>query len=93
MVEYKKGRENRATKALSRVQPSADSLAQDASLYLISFPCPMWLDLLKASYNSDMVYQDLLSMLADPNNIQNGLILYKNKIYINPTSSLIPLIL
>ena len=35
MVEYKKGRENRAVKALSRVQPSADSLAQDASLYLV----------------------------------------------------------
>ena len=100
MVEYKKGRQNRAVDALSRVQPSADSLAQDASLYLISFPCSMWLDLLKASYNSDVVYQDLLSKLADPKNLplagyslQNGLILYKNKIYISPTSSLIPLIL
>jgi len=100
MVEYKKERENRAADALSRVQPSADSLAQDASLYLISFPCPMWLDLSKASYNSDVVYQDLLSKLADPKNLppagyslQNGLILYKNKIYISPTSFLIPLIL
>ena len=100
MVEYKKGRQNRAVDALSRVQPSADSLAQDASLYLISFPCSMWLDLLKASYNFDVVYQDLLSKLVDPNNLppasyslQNGLVLYKNKIYISPTSSLIPLIL
>ena len=99
MVEYKKGRENRVANALSRVQPSDDSLDKHSSLYLISFPCPLWLDLLKDSYNSDVVYQELLSKLVDSTltpagySLQNGLILYKNKIFISPSSTLIPLIL
>ena len=65
-MDYKKGRENKAVDALSRVQSSDDSLDHHASLYLISFPCPLWLDLLKHSYNSDVAYQELLSKLADP---------------------------
>ena len=64
VVEQKKGRENRAANALSGVQPSDASLDQHASLYLISFPCPLWLDLLKDNYNYDVVYQNLLSKLV-----------------------------
>ena len=100
MVEYKKGRENKVADALSRVQSSVDNSSLAASLYSISFPCPLWLDSLKDSYKSDEGYQDLLSKLVDSNHpppagysLQNGLILYKNKIYLNPTSSLIPLLL
>ena len=99
VVEYKKGRENKATNALSRMEPILDSLDKAASLYLISFPCPLWLDLLKYSYNSDETYQLLLSKLANPSLIlvgysfQNGLILYKNKIFISHSSSLKSLIL
>ena len=99
MVEYKKGRENRVANALSRVQPSDDSLDQHSSLYLISFPFPLWLDLLKDSYNSDVVYQELLSKLADSTltpasySLQNGLNLLKNKNFTSPSSTLIPLIL
>ena len=100
MVEYKKGRENKVADALSRVQSSVDNPSPDASLYFISFPCPLWLDSLKDSYKSDGGYQDLLFKLVDSNHpppagysLQNGLILYKNKIYLSPTSSLIPLLL
>lgn len=37
------------TDALSRKEPVPNFLDKDASLYLISFPCPLWLDLLKDS--------------------------------------------
>ena len=100
VVEYKKGRENKVADALSRVQSSVDNSSLAASLYSISFPCPLWLDSLKDSYKSDEGYQDLLSKLVDSNHpplagysLQNGLILYKYKIYLSPTSSLIPLLL
>ena len=100
VVKYKKGRENKVPDALSRVQSSVDNSSPAASLYSISFPCPLWLDSLKDSCKSDGGYQDLLSKLVDSNHpsqagysLQNGLILYKNKIYLSPTSSLIPLLL
>lgn len=53
LVEYKNGKENKAAIALSgRLEDSTSSLnplpwtehKQDAQLYLISFPCPTWLD-------------------------------------------------
>ena len=36
-----------AADALSRVEPSTNCLDPHASLYLISFRCPLWLDLLR----------------------------------------------
>lgn len=65
LVEYKKGKENKATDALSRrLEDSTSSLnplpltehKKDARLYLISFPYSTWLNLLKDSYKSDSKY-------------------------------------
>ena len=65
LIEYKKGKENKATDALSRrLEDSTSSLnllpltehKKDARLYLISFPYSTWLNLLKDSYKSDSKY-------------------------------------
>lgn len=103
VVEYKRGKENKAADALSRRSHDSTEHVPDsvheASLFLISFPCPLWLDLLKDSYNSDITYQQLLSQLADSSltspgfSLQNGLILYKKNIFLSSSSPLKPLIL
>ena len=36
----------------------------DAQFYLISFPCPTWLDILKDSYQAYSEYHNLLTALA-----------------------------
>lgn len=72
LVEYKKSKENKVTDALSRrmegFNASSDSLFvidnQNAQLYLISFPCHTWLDVLKDSYKTDSEYLQLLIDLA-----------------------------
>ena len=56
VVEYKQGCENKVADALSRRSDLAStdqttvSLVTPSSLCLISFPCPSWIDELKASY-------------------------------------------
>ena len=66
MVEYKKGIENKVADALSRrVDPAAivqsgTSSDCSSSLCLISFPCPSWINELKASYHSDPTMLSLL---------------------------------
>lgn len=72
---------------------------QDAHLYLISLPCPTWLDILKDSYRSDLEYQQLITDLTAsiPSNthfsLQNGLLLYKDKVFLSSNSPLKPLVL
>ena len=65
IVEYKKGKENKAVDALSRKEKGSDVQIVDAlvqssedvgSLFLISFPCVAWFTILKDSYNEDDEY-------------------------------------
>ena len=65
IVEYKKGKENKAVDALSRKEKGSDVQIVDAlvqssedvgSLFLISFPYPAWFTILKDSYNEDDEY-------------------------------------
>ena len=112
IVEYKKGKENKAANALSRkgegsymqagaalVQSSRDVLAQDGSLFNISFPCPAWLTILKDSYEKGDEYKQLISSLSgnpsSPTNfsLQNGLILYRDKLFLSSSSPLKSLVL
>ena len=89
-MEYKKGKENNATDALSRkeeasaMQPGdgfVSSSLDVGSLFLISFPCPTWLTILKDSYNEDAEYQQLFTSLFGSSSnssnfsLQNGLLL------------------
>ena len=79
VMEYKKGKENMVANALSRlldtdstqpvsgVDQSLKSVAaqpEHGNLFLISFPCPTWLAMLKDSYKTNEEYQQLIPALA-----------------------------
>ena len=102
VVEYKKGKENKVADALSRlldtdfaqpvsgVDQSLESVAaqpEHENLFLISFPCPTWLAMLKDSYKTDEEYQQLISALTSGTSgpasftLQNGIFLYKEKVF------------
>lgn len=55
---------------------------------MISFPVPTWPDDLKLTYHTDSQIQDILARLKAGTNdidqftLQNGLLLYKGKVYI-----------
>ena len=61
---------------------------------IISFPIPTWLADLKASYETDRVVQGLLQTLQTGEQaskgftLQNGLLLYKRRLYFGPQSDL-----
>jgi hypothetical protein len=102
VVEYKKGKENLVADALSKQADSELSLEIDkaarmennggAKLWAISFPSPTWLSELKQSYADDPATKQLLGTLVQGQvkhySLQNGLILFKNRIYLGPQCNL-----
>lgn len=105
---YKKGKENKAADALSKILEASDTsmsqsvdedVVQQASLFLISFPYPTWLAILKDSYKVDDEYQQLFSNLADYSSssigfsLKNDIILYKERVFLSSTSPLKSLVL
>ena len=114
MVEYKKGKENKVVDAFSRLldtdsaQPvsgvdqslkSVVTQPEHENFFLISFPCPTWLAMLKDSYKTDKEYQQLISALTSGTSgpasfsLQNGILLYKEKVFLSAVSPLKSLIL
>uniref|UniRef100_A0A2N9FIE8 Integrase catalytic domain-containing protein n=1 Tax=Fagus sylvatica TaxID=28930 RepID=A0A2N9FIE8_FAGSY len=99
-MEYKKGKENLVADALSRQADSELFLEIDkagrmednggALLWAISFPSPTWLVELKQSYADEPATKQLLDTLIQGQvehqhySLQNGLILFKNRIYLGP---------
>ena len=67
--------------------------------FLISFPCPSWLDILKDSYTQDPEYQQLFDSLADSGStpasfsLHNGVRFYKGRVFLSNNSPLKPLVL
>jgi hypothetical protein len=100
VVEYKKGKENLVADALSKQADSELFLEIDkagrmednggALLWAISFPSPTWLVELKQSYADEPATKQLLDTLIQGQvehqhySLQNGLILFKNRIYLGP---------
>ena len=86
MVEYKKGRENKVTDALSRREElAAITPLNEGSLFLISFPFPSWIKESKLSYQLlpkvQKLFQDLQSGSSGSKHFShhNELIMYKGR--------------
>lgn len=87
-IVYKKGTENRVADALSRASHSSCS-----DLALISITQPSWLQEVQKAYLEDERATQLLTELAivSPNGhykLSNGLILYKDRIWIGSSLTL-----
>jgi hypothetical protein len=93
VIKYKKGADNRAADALSR-RP-----APEASLCAISQLQPAWLSEVAALYESDEFASSLLARLAlqptaeDHFTLRDGIIRYKNRIWLPANAALLPKIL
>lgn len=86
-VEYKKGRENKVADALSTATHTTEVMA-------ISQVIPAWIEQVIASYEQDIKCLQLItqlnidSMAVQNFSLQNGIIRYKNKLYIGSTGQL-----
>nr|ADB85290.1 putative retrotransposon protein [Phyllostachys edulis] len=86
-VEYKRGRENKATDALSRVRYNDQVVA-------ISAVTPVWILEVLASYEGDEKCRDLITQIsisptAQPNySLKNGILRYKGRLYIGSNTGL-----
>ena len=99
VVGYKKGCDNKVADALFRKMDvddggDGDQGSHSASLCLISFPCPTWIDDLKDGYSSSGKVQQVLKQLQTDTNcpkffsLHNGLLLYKGRVFLWPTCTL-----
>ena len=76
-MEYKQGYENKVVDTLSRrldTVSANQTTNSPSTLCLISFPCPSWIDELKASYLSNLPVQSLLSSYKIGLTCQNSFI-------------------
>jgi hypothetical protein len=86
-IEYKKGRENKATNALSR-RPLTESVSA------LSTAIPLWVNDVQLSYVGDPKCKELEEQLhikpdSAPNfTLTNGLIRYKGRLYVGSTIEL-----
>ena len=94
IVEYKKDKVNVEADALSR-QVSGDGVSsQEGVLCMISFLTPDWLAQLKASYATNQSIMSILDAFQAGKEgpkgftMQNGLLLYKGKMYLGTCDSL-----
>lgn len=86
-VEYKKGKENKVADALSRV-------SHDTAVMAFSQAIPVWMEQVTQTYENDDKSLELLSILSIDSNavphfsLSNGILRYKNKIYIGTNGQL-----
>ena len=86
VVEYKKGKENKAADALSRVS--------HAELLALSCVVPVWIERVTTSYSEDTKCQDFIAKLSldkavvPSMTLQNGILRYKGRILIGQSGNL-----
>jgi len=94
IVEYKKDKDNLVVDALSKKEGKEGASSSACTLCIISFPTPKWIAKLKDSYESNPNLHQLLQDFQIGREIpkeftmQNGLLLYKGRIYLGPNSHL-----
>ena len=94
IVEYKKDKVNVEADALSRQVSGGGVSSQEGVLCMISFLTPDWLAQLKASYATNQSIMSILDAFQAGKEgpkgftMQNGLLLYKGKMYLGTCDSL-----
>ena len=94
IVEYKRDKVNVEADALSRQVSGGGVSSQEGVLCMISFPTPDWLAQLKASYATNHSIMSILDAFQAGKEgpkgftMQNGLLLYKGKMYLGTCDSL-----
>ncbi|KAE8694183.1 hypothetical protein F3Y22_tig00110788pilonHSYRG00591 [Hibiscus syriacus] len=89
-IQYKKGRSNKATYALSRQQLDSGEFLQIG----VTFITPTWVNDIENSYEADVIAQEKIPILVlQPDSVQDwkftkGVLYYKNRIYIGSTGDL-----
>lgn len=89
-IEYKKGIENLAADALSRIH-------EEAAFQAISCPIPSWLEPIKQSVKEELALQQVVHQIDEGTLSSNwtykeGIIYFKNRIYLLNPSELIDII-
>lgn len=89
-IEYKKGKDNLVADALSRRH---ESLGVDA----ISTPVPSWLEPIKEEVQGNSILQEMVKKcqqdeVVGPWKFKDGILYFKNRIYLLTDSSLVPTI-
>jgi hypothetical protein len=98
-IEYKKGRENIVVNALSRRDETVSKEEQkSAELVALSSPTPNWVEVIKEEVDNDKDLQELIQRVKDgealgPWQHREGVLFYKDRIYLSENSSLISAIL
>lgn len=92
IVQYKSGRENGVADALSRKDEKTK-----AELQAISQPVPEWIHAIKKEIQASPKLQGLVEKVKDgetvgPWKYQDGILFFKNRIYLADNSPLIPTI-
>jgi hypothetical protein len=98
-IEYKMGRENIVADALSRRDETVSKEEQkSAELVALSSPTPNWVEVIKEEVDNDKDLQELIQRVKDgealgPWQHREGVLFYKDRIYLSENSSLISAIL
>lgn len=90
-IHYKKGAENEVVDALSR---KAENGANSSCCNVIAAANPKWMEEIASTYEGDVwAEENMTATLIDPDGqnhiaVQNGILKYKNRVYIGSTGDL-----
>ena len=94
-VEYKRGKENIMADALSR---RTESVGESGTFMAFSLPIPNWLESIRSENLSNPIIQELIQRVEEgeamgPWKVQDGILYFKNRIYLDKDSDLVDLVI